>query len=122
MSKPRKRRRSRAKQASGLPKGAYRLPSGGYVVETRGAPDARGRRLVVCGYRRAEPDLHALANVLVSLARRQAAEDAARSNDDTPERSSTTTSRTVPSRAIAKRTIASRAPADAEPRAGDQFR
>ena len=81
MSKPRKRRRSRAKQVSGLPKGAYRVPGGGYVVETHGAPDARGRRLVVRGYRRDPPDLHALADVLVKLAQRQADADAGRSDD-----------------------------------------
>src|SRR5690349_2762695 len=44
---PKRKRRSRAK--SELPKGAYRLPTGGYALESLGRRDKRGLRLTIVG-------------------------------------------------------------------------
>lgn len=80
MSKPR-RRRSRAKQSSGLPKGAYRVPGGGWVHGSAGQPvkpGRNGRQIRVVGVRREKPDLRRLALVLIEHARQEA--EAARRN------------------------------------------
>jgi hypothetical protein len=73
MSKPRKNRRARSKCRSGLPKGAYRTPDGGYVTESRTVVGTGKNRytLVVRAKRRAEPDLKRLARALVELAREE---------------------------------------------------
>ena len=67
MSKPRKRRPSRAKPGS-LPKGAFRVPTGGYVTRSVGSPDAKGRRIVVVGLRRDPVNVELLAKALLQLA------------------------------------------------------
>lgn len=59
-----KKRKSRANMASGLPKGAYRLPQGGYV-------DASGKRhkpeIIVIGRRKKKLDHEAIAKLLVRI-------------------------------------------------------
>jgi hypothetical protein len=65
MSKPKKCRRSRAAMKSGLPKGAYRLPTGGIVMPATSSP---GSNLVVRAIRRENPDLKRLARALVDIA------------------------------------------------------
>ena len=68
MSKPKKRRASRAR-AGALPKGAYRLPTGGYVTKpVTGSPNAKGRRITVVGVRRDRVDVQLLAKALLQLA------------------------------------------------------
>ena len=68
MHKPKKSRASRARPG-GVPKGAYRLPTGGYVTKpVTGSPDAKGRRIAVVGVRRDPVDLELLAKALLQLA------------------------------------------------------
>ena len=70
MPKP-KRRRSRAKPGT-LPKGAYRLPSGGYVTTPRSMTTGpNGRPISIVAVRREHPDLQQLAQALVALAKEQ---------------------------------------------------
>src|SRR4051812_38328946 len=71
MSKQRKKHhKSRAKQANGLPKGAYRLPNGNIMLPpVVSAPDKRGRRIRVEAELRAEPDVKQIARILVEMAR-----------------------------------------------------
>ncbi len=81
MHKPKKRRASRARPG-GLPKGAYRLPTGGFVARPLAAvPDAKGRRITVVGVRRDPVDLELLAKALLRLAddvrRQQQSDDVA---------------------------------------------
>lgn len=72
MTKPRKRRKSREKRASGLPKGAYRLPAGGYVTKPRSMTvSPTGRRISIVAVRREHPDLQQLAQALVAPAKEQ---------------------------------------------------
>ena len=73
MSKSRKKRRSRARCRSGLPKGAYRTPDGGYVTESRtGVGSGKNRYTwVVRAKHRAEPDLKRFARALVYLDREE---------------------------------------------------
>lgn len=73
MKKPRRPRRSRAKGA--LPKGAHRLPSGDIALRPQVSTMPNGRRLMVQGIRRAEPDLKRLAQALVQQAIDQADQD-----------------------------------------------
>lgn len=70
MSKrPHRRRKSRAQQRSGLPKGAHRLPGGGIVmVPVVGPADQHGRRIVIRTVRRDPPDLKLLAHALLEAA------------------------------------------------------
>lgn len=71
MSKPKKRRKSRAMPGS-LPKGAYRLPTGGYVTEPRSMTvSPTGRQISIVAVRREHPDLQQLAQALVALAKEQ---------------------------------------------------
>jgi hypothetical protein len=71
MKKPKKRRRSRAKPGA-LPKGAYRLPTGGYVMKPRSVTvGLNGRRISIVAVRREHPDLELFAKALVALAREQ---------------------------------------------------
>jgi hypothetical protein len=67
MSKPKKRRRSRAKPG-GLPKGAYRVPGGGIALPPLTSTLPNGRRITVTGVLREEPDLRLLAKAFVALA------------------------------------------------------
>jgi len=75
MSKrPWKRRKSRAARRSGLPKGGYRLPTGGILMPAVvGPPDRNGRCIVVRAVRRDPIDLKLLAKALVAAARDEAA-------------------------------------------------
>ena len=71
MKKPEKRRRSRVKPG-GLPKAAYRLPTGGYVMKPRSmAVGPNGRWISIVAVRREQPDLQLLAKALVALAKEQ---------------------------------------------------
>jgi hypothetical protein len=70
MSKPSKRRRSRSKPGV-LPKGAYRVPSGGYVTAPQtvvAGPSRNERRISIQAVRRDPPDFRLLATALVALA------------------------------------------------------
>lgn len=69
MSKKRKSRRK-----STLLKGAYRLPSGGYVIDHGPEPETAGqkRRTRAIGVRREQPDLERIARALVADAIEQA--------------------------------------------------
>ncbi len=75
--KRRKRRKSRAKMASGLPKGAYRHPEGGIAMSplSRTYVDGNGktRTVTIQAVRREKPDLQRLARALVQLAREEIA-------------------------------------------------
>ena len=68
MKKPNKRRKSRAKLGS-LPKGAYRLPTGGYVTAGSVGAMPDGRRIRIQVVRRDQPDLERFARALVEIAR-----------------------------------------------------
>ena len=71
MPKPKKRRRSRAKPGA-LPKGAYRLPSGGYITKPISSVVGTGhnqRRIAVSALRRDQPDVQLLAKAFLELAR-----------------------------------------------------
>lgn len=75
MSKPRKKRKSRARNANGLPKGGYLHPDGGHCLSNgkrvkyrRSSKDVR-----VIATRRKNPDLRQLARVLVEIARQNIA-------------------------------------------------
>ena len=82
MSKPQKRRRRRSWLASGLPKGAYRLPCGGYARQLIGLVDGRGRRIAIVAVRRDPPDLELLAKAFVEVARQQLENEVARDRPD----------------------------------------
>jgi hypothetical protein len=63
-----KRRRSRARNRSGPPKGAYRLPTGGYAVEGPwGPPNKRGRRIRMVAVHRDEPDVDKMIRALLGI-------------------------------------------------------
>ena len=68
MTKPQKRRHSRAKRPGDMPKGEYRLPTGGYVTKPTGGATANGRHLYVRGIWRDEPDVQSLARAFLQLA------------------------------------------------------
>ncbi len=67
MTKRRKKRRSRARDPNGLPKGAYRLPDGNYMTAPVTTTSARGRRISVRAVVRAEPDAKKVADVLLAI-------------------------------------------------------
>ena len=65
--KPR-RRRSRAKKTSALPKGAYRLPTGGYVRSgPTTAPNKQGRRFRIVAVHRDEPDVDKITRAMLDI-------------------------------------------------------
>lgn len=66
-----KKRRSRAKHPDGLPRGSYRLPEGGYVVESRHlVGSGRNQRAIrIRAVHRDTIDAKQLARVLIQLAR-----------------------------------------------------
>jgi len=71
VQKPKKHRRSRAKPGA-PPKGAYRLPAGGYVLKPRSMTlGPNGRRISIVAVQRQHPDLQLLAKTLVALAKEQ---------------------------------------------------
>lgn len=57
----------RAKLGS-LPKGSYRLPTGGFVMKPTGGVSVNGRHIYVQSVRRAEPDVQSLARAFLRLA------------------------------------------------------
>lgn len=71
MGKSKELRQSRAKHAIGLPKGAYRLPTGGFVmpIQQSSGVSSKGSRvqIVVRAVRRENPDLKRLAHALFEL-------------------------------------------------------
>lgn len=69
MAKPKKRRTSRAKRPDGLPKGAYRWPTGGYATTSVGPVGKNGRRIVVTAVRREHPDFRRLMQLLIEVAK-----------------------------------------------------
>ena len=74
MSKPKKQRRSRAKPGS-LPKGAYRLPTGGYVTQSKSIVVGSGqylRRISIRAVHRDSIDVEQLAKALLTIAREEA--------------------------------------------------
>mgnify|MGYP000146082354 CR=1 FL=1 len=73
MSKPKKRRRSRAKPGA-LPKGAYRLPTGGYHTQSKIIVVGSGRnqrRISIHAVHRDPIDIEQLAKALLTIAREQ---------------------------------------------------
>jgi hypothetical protein len=62
-----KRRRARAKNPNALPKGAYRLPNGGYATESVGPPNKRGRRIRICAVHRDAPDVDKMVRALLGI-------------------------------------------------------
>lgn len=52
-------------KGSWLPKGAYPHPAGGYIIHGKAKP---GDRFRVIGHLREEPDLEALAKLMMELA------------------------------------------------------
>lgn len=76
MPKRRKQKRSTSRaSASALPKGAYRLPEGGYTGKpsTTYYKNARGqlRKMTVQGAFRDQPDADSFAKVLLKLAKEE---------------------------------------------------
>ena len=73
MPKPLKRRRSRAKPGA-LPKGAHRLPTGGYMTKPSGSIVGSGhnqRKIAIVALRRDPPDVQLLAKAFLELARQK---------------------------------------------------
>lgn len=70
----RKKRRSRAKHPGGLPKGAYRLPTGGYAEIIGRFQTRRGQQFHIVGIRREQPDVERIAQAVLELARQLARE------------------------------------------------
>lgn len=73
MPKPKKRRSSRAKHGA-LPKGVYRVPTGGYVTKTVSSIVGSGhsqRREAIVALRRDEPEVQLLAKAFLELARQK---------------------------------------------------
>jgi hypothetical protein len=62
-----RKRKSRPKHRNGPPKGAYRLPTGGYVTESVGPLNKRGRRVRIVAVHRDEPDPRKVANALIAI-------------------------------------------------------
>lgn len=77
----RRRRTSTAAKQTRLPKGAYRLPKGGYVTMSVGSTDAKGRRLRVTAVHCGQPNLDALAKVVLALAAQLALKQQQASDD-----------------------------------------
>ena len=57
--------RRRRPSPTGLPKGAYRLPTGGYIIDDKQPVTHNGRTIRVVGIRREQPDLQRLARVFI---------------------------------------------------------
>ena len=74
----RRRRRSRSTRLDSRPKGAYPLPTGGYVSDSVGPLDKRGRRIRIRAVHRAEIDPKAVAQVLIAIVVEQAQADQAK--------------------------------------------
>ena len=68
-----KKRRSRKKGT--LPKGAYRLPTGGYLVSGKPGKTRNGRAVSVKAVHRDAPDYKSLARVFLELAIRVSQSD-----------------------------------------------
>ncbi len=81
------KRKPRANNPNVLPKSAYRLPSGNYVVERSwGPPNRRGRRLRITAVHRGQPDANKLAQVLLDIVTQQMLErDQRESTDQQPK-------------------------------------
>ena len=60
-----KRRKSRARGP--IPKGAYHVPTGGYVTKPTGGVTANGRKIYIIGVRREQPDVTALARAFLRI-------------------------------------------------------
>jgi hypothetical protein len=64
---PKSRRRSRARPGA-LPKGAYRLPSGNYVVTGPWSePNKRGRRIRIVAVHRDDTDVDKVVRALLDV-------------------------------------------------------
>ena len=76
MPKRKQKRSDSHASVSALPKGAYRLPEGGYVVKPTEhhyvSKRGESRRLIVTGVRREQIDTERLAKVLLAIAGREA--------------------------------------------------
>jgi len=60
-------------QPGKLPKGAYRLPTGGYVTTGKWSPpDHRGQRIRTVAVHRDPPDIKKLARAFLQLAEQEA--------------------------------------------------
>jgi len=77
----RSRRRRRRPRRTDLPKGAFRLPSGGVATKIV-YTDQRGRRIAIIGVRREKPDLELLAKALVQIALNKVAAELEREHLD----------------------------------------
>jgi hypothetical protein len=58
-----------------LPKSAYRLPTGGYVTESVGPANKRGRRIRIRAVHRDEIDADNVAQALIAISLEQNQED-----------------------------------------------
>lgn len=72
MTKHNKRRKSRAKPGS-LPKGSYRLPTGGVATAGPVHSMPNGRRISVIAIRRETPNFEQLARALLEIAKAEIA-------------------------------------------------
>jgi len=50
------------------PKGSFPLPDGSYAIQSRPFKNTDGRKIIVTGKLRAEPDTEALAKAFIELA------------------------------------------------------
>ena len=67
---------------SQLPKGAYRLPTGGYVTVGKwGPPDHRGRRIKIIAVHKDPPDIDRIARALIMMAEDMATRDKRKSSE-----------------------------------------
>lgn len=64
MTKRRKRETCRA-----LPRGAYPVPEGGYMVESVSQPNRKRQRLRIIAHHRAQPDVAAIARAVLLIAK-----------------------------------------------------
>lgn len=86
MPSRKKKRRSRARHSTVLPKGAMRLPDGGYVlhrelVRPTTVVDGKGRGLQVVAVYREHPDVQALARVAIQVAEQRLGDHALADSD-----------------------------------------
>lgn len=78
-------KRKRRSRSDALPKGAYRLPNGDYVVTGPwGPPSKRGRHIRVRAVHRAEPDAEKVAAAVLAVVTQELQERDQRKATDRP--------------------------------------
>ena len=68
-NKPKRRRKPRTKQTSGLPKGFYRVPGGGITRDPPPKELASGDRVLVRPIAHEQPNIKLLATALIDVAK-----------------------------------------------------